>query len=119
MKKVLIVDDDAGVLKVTSTYLRKICGYETLLALNGKEGLKKILRNSDIEGILLDYNMPVMNGWEFYKNLKENNVYKKNKDTRIIAIGDFLEEQRNEFNYFVSKPFGMDELKKIKKYLNE
>lgn len=44
-------------------------------ALNGQDGLDKLEKNPDTSLILLDINMPMMNGLEFIKKLKDQGKY--------------------------------------------
>jgi len=70
---VLIVDDSAitrGVLK-KSLSLADIGISEVLEAANGKEALE-LLEESKVDLIILDINMPVMDGLEFAKRLKSS-----------------------------------------------
>ena len=48
-------------------------GYDTLEAADGKQALEKILEHKDtLSAILLDLEMPVMNGMKLLKHLKKN-----------------------------------------------
>lgn len=77
MKRVLIIDDDAENLDIVSEMLKG--SFEPLRADSGKEGLAVAVRgNPDI--ILLDVNMPDMDGYEVCKRLREN------PQTRAIPI---------------------------------
>jgi two-component system chemotaxis response regulator CheY len=44
-------------------------------ALNGQDGLDKLDKNKDVDLILLDINMPVMNGLDFIKKVKDLGTY--------------------------------------------
>src|SRR4030067_574500 len=48
---------------------------EIVDALNGQDGLDKLAKNPDADMVLLDINMPVMNGLEFIKKAKELGKY--------------------------------------------
>ncbi|MDM8561995.1 response regulator [Candidatus Marithioploca araucensis] len=67
---ILIVDDTPTNLSVLVDYLEK-CGFEIMVARNGKMGIKRAqIANPDI--ILLDVMMPGINGFETCKELKKN-----------------------------------------------
>ncbi len=68
LKKVLVIDDSALIHQMYKMVLMRYkC--EILDALNGQEGLEKLEKNPDASLILLDINMPVMNGIEFIKKV--------------------------------------------------
>ncbi len=68
MKKVLIVDDSSVIRKVAKRILENM-NMETLEAENGQKTLEVCaLRMPD--AVLLDWNMPVMDGYEFLKELR-------------------------------------------------
>src|ERR1700733_9974114 len=66
----LCVDDDAGIRELYAALLGS-SGYEVLLAENGNQALK-IFRSKAhiIDGVLLDYQMPGMNGLQLAAELK-------------------------------------------------
>lgn len=61
---VLVVDDDAAYLEIAEAFL-SMRGYNASGVRNGCEALKWIEQNGHPDVILLDYNMPVMNGQDF------------------------------------------------------
>ncbi len=68
LKKVLVIDDSALIHQMYKMVLMRYkC--EILDALNGQEGLEKLEKNPDVSLILLDINMPIMNGIEFIKKV--------------------------------------------------
>ncbi|HEX9021205.1 MAG TPA: response regulator [Nitrospirota bacterium] len=74
VKKVIVVDDSALIHQMYKMVLMRYkC--EIINALNGQEGLDKLAQNSDADLILLDINMPRMNGLEFIKKVKELGKY--------------------------------------------
>ena len=68
--KVLIVDDESGILKMYSEYLSSQ-GFEVITSPNGEEGVK-IAKEEKPEVILLDIIMPKLNGLDVLKNIKED-----------------------------------------------
>jgi two-component system alkaline phosphatase synthesis response regulator PhoP len=67
-KRILIVEDDPGVLRATSYILEKE-GYEVLSAQNGLEGLKKA-KDSNPDLLLLDVMLPGIDGFEICHSLR-------------------------------------------------
>ena len=66
----LVVDDFESMRKVTATQLRSLGISDILMAANGAEALRIIERQS-VDVILSDWNMPVMDGLELLKTLRE------------------------------------------------
>ena len=70
LKKVLVVDDSALIHQMYKMVLMRYrC--QIINALNGQEGLDKLEKNPDVSLMLVDINMPLMNGLEFIKKVKE------------------------------------------------
>jgi CheY-like chemotaxis protein len=60
---VLVVDDDTDLRKLTATVLA--CnGYDVVEARHGREGITRLIQDTP-DLVVLDLNMPVMDGWEF------------------------------------------------------
>lgn len=115
MKKILIADDFAGILEMLSSELGNI-GYEVLTANNGKEALYQA-DNWQPDLILTDITMPVMNGFEMLKKLRQYSntpviAYSFDGSNKPIAL-------KMGANDFILKPFEMDILiNKIECYTN-
>ena len=60
LPSILVVDDDPSVLEMLHDAL-DLWGFDVFLAKNGREGLN-ILARQKVDGILLDMDMPVMDG---------------------------------------------------------
>lgn len=67
---ILIVEDDKEVLNYLRTSL--VADYRVLTAENGKQGLDVLKREPEIDLIISDVMMPVMNGYEFCRIVKQN-----------------------------------------------
>ncbi len=93
-QKILVVDDDADNIKVVCNYLKnENPNYKLLRANNGANALKIIaLDIPDL--ILLDWQMPVMNGLETLKHLKANVIHKD--ITVIMLTGESADEKLTE-----------------------
>ncbi len=79
MTKILIVDDNASVRKLTAALLNHE-GYETLQAVDGLDGLARA-RAERPQLIISDILMPAMDGYEFVRQLRSDKAF---LDTAII-----------------------------------
>jgi two-component system cell cycle response regulator len=70
-KRILLVDDDPSILKMTRLRLEHE-GYEVLVAHDGEEALAQTSTDQAIDLILLDLKMPKVNGLEVCQRLKAN-----------------------------------------------
>ena len=110
-RKVLTVDDASTMRKMISLTL-KAAGYEVLEANDGPEALD-IISKMDIDMMILDVNMPKMNGIEVVKRVRRNDRHIK---TPIIMLTTETEETiRNEAKIagatgWINKPFQQDHL---------
>jgi DNA-binding response OmpR family regulator len=68
-KKILVVEDDAEYLNLTSTWLQN-AGYEVITAGDGAEGLRRVF-SSRPDLVLLDANIPKMDGWEVCRRVRD------------------------------------------------
>jgi two-component system, chemotaxis family, chemotaxis protein CheY len=72
MQHVLVVEDDAGLLNVVSAFLREE-RFEVDTAATGREALESIERQPP-SVVLLDMNLPIMNGWELASELRARHL---------------------------------------------
>jgi CheY-like chemotaxis protein len=71
MKKILLVDDEEGIQMLYREELENE-GYEVISAYTGEEGLKKV-KDESPDLVILDIQMPGMNGIETLRQIKMNN----------------------------------------------
>ena len=77
MIKLLLVEDDANLCYIIRGGLEDmIGGYEVMTASNGEEGLK-IWKEQHLDIIISDIEMPVMDGYEATKNIREQKRFDK------------------------------------------
>ena len=120
-KVILIVEDDPRNLKLVRDLLQA-SGYNTVEATNGKQGVE--LAKSQKPGlILMDIQMPVMDGLEATRLLKADSA---TKEIPIVALtasvmaGDEDRIRQAGCDGYISKPYGIREfLNKVKEYLSE
>jgi len=96
MSKILIVEDDALLLKMYSKMLAD-SSYEVKEAVNGKKGLEIALAEKP-DLILLDIKMPVMNGMEMLKELRKDSW---GKSVPVIILTNL--EANDQITWDVSK----------------
>ncbi|WP_291285328.1 response regulator [Flavobacterium sp.] len=118
----LIVDDNLIDQLVIKQLLKKVLDIdEVFIANNGKEGIQWLAakKNSHPLIILLDIQMPIMNGFEF---LEEFRKLKKDvkKGIRIFVLsstldlGEIAKINKNKYvNAFLNKPFPIEEFKAL------
>lgn len=76
LSKILIVDDSQLIHSMYRLVLNRYNGCRISDAMNGLEALDILSRESDFDFILLDINMPVMNGLQFMEKIKNENLYR-------------------------------------------
>jgi len=67
--KILVIEDDVEFLNLTQTWLQN-AGYEVLTAQDGAEGLRRVY-SSRPNLVLLDANIPKMDGWEVCRRIRD------------------------------------------------
>jgi signal transduction histidine kinase/CheY-like chemotaxis protein/HAMP domain-containing protein len=108
---VLIVDDDSHIRDIASDILMQ-CGYKTLVAKNGLEGLEVFAENmNNINLVLLDLVMPKLDGKHTFLRLKE-----LKDDVKVILSSGFKKDSRVDeimqlgVNDFIQKPYTFSKL---------
>jgi len=117
--KILIVDDEPDLVS-TVQFRLKFANCSVVTASNGKEGLEKAAGEKP-DLILLDTNMPVMNGHEMLEHLRNDPA---TKDIPVIMLTARCEPQdiaaasAHGISDYVTKPFEFaDLMEKIKTVL--
>ncbi len=108
-KKILVIDDNAASRAILNNQL-STWKMIPLIASSGKQGLDMMARNNDIELVLVDMQMPEMNGVEFTKEIRQ-----RGKDLPVIllsSVGDDRELHANLFSSVLTKPVRQNTLYK-------
>ncbi|SRR5690554_1693271 len=119
-KKVLVAEDSSVIQNLTKKILQ-IQNYSISSVKNGEQVLKN-LETENYDVILMDINMPVMDGMECAKRIRSLSD-KEKADTPIIAItGNAKNYTMEDFkavgiNEYLPKPLNFDDLvETVKKY---
>ena len=100
--KVLVIDDEQVIASMFADML-EADGYDATVACSGYEGLIKARKyRPDI--IILDLNMPVMDGFEVLEKLKKDDLT-KNIPVLIASVKDGGEDMKKGFNLGAKKYF--------------
>lgn len=109
--KILVVDDEADLVSTVQCRL-EWCKFEVVTAFNGEEGLEKAA-NEKPDLILLDIDMPVMNGHEMLDHLR-NRPGLKNIPvimcTALCEAEDIAKASSLGVVDYIAKPFDFAEL---------
>ncbi len=109
-KHILIVDDELEIREILSTVVLGLHGFAAFTAANGEEALK-IVKNQKIDLLITDLSMPVINGFELLRRLKNLNyqiptvVLTGHSDHKVMKL--LLSFGVNEF---LNKPWDNDQL---------
>ena len=116
----LVADDDESSSFLLSTLMRRI-GFKTLIAVNGQEAVDICRQNSSVDLILMDISMPVMNGLEATKIIKEFNPgIVIIAQTAFSLFGDKEVALNAGCDEYISKPIDREELYSlIHKFIKE
>ena len=104
-RKILIVDDSKLIHKMFEVMLRQ---HRLVHAENGREGIQELAQHADVELVLLDINMPQMNGLEFLAEVKGNPAL---ADIPVVVVSTEGKEEDTRralelgANEYIKKPF--------------
>ena len=121
VKSVLLVDDDSTSNFMAQLLLEDLNVVEQIsITLNGQEALDYIQTHCTADTcpnlILLDINMPVMNGFEFLEHFRQLPVSGQIQVvmlTSSVYHKDMEKAKNYQINYYVSKPLTTEKLKEI------
>lgn len=114
-KKIMVIDDSALIHQMYRMVMSRYkC--EVIDAMNGQEALDIVAAQNDIELILLDINMPVMNGLQFLEKSAPLGIPKKIPIIIISTEGkeeDTIRGLRLGARGYLKKPFNPPELHRL------
>ncbi|MCW5202883.1 MAG: response regulator [Candidatus Electrothrix communis] len=105
-KKTILIADDSKMVCNFHSYILKNAGYRTVSAIDGADGLQKLLENS-IDLVVTDINMPNMDGYEFVRRIRAIPEYDE-LPIVIISTESEADDKQKGFdagaNVYIIKP---------------
>jgi len=121
-KNVLLVDDDVRNIFSISSILEKV-NFEVTTACDGQEALNILADNQDFDVVLMDINMPVMDGHQAIKSIRHD---LNNLELLIVALTanamekDLQKCLESGADYYLTKPLDSDLLiEKLDLWINQ
>ncbi|MBC7714602.1 MAG: response regulator [Rhizobacter sp.] len=108
---ILLVDDEKDIL-VALKELLEMEGYVVITAGNGKTGLQ-MYNDFKPDLIITDIMMPVMNGHEMIKLIREEPHLSQVPIIVMSSVISLASAVDPQWNYFIRKPSGIDDLLKV------
>ncbi|MBI1356332.1 MAG: response regulator [Acidobacteria bacterium] len=111
MQQALIIDDSKAIRRILGATIREL-GFDVAEAGNGREALEELARlPGPVRLILVDWNMPEMNGMEFLLALQGR---ERHPDTKVMmvttetAIDQMIKALEAGADEYIMKPFTRD-----------
>jgi CheY-like chemotaxis protein len=113
MKKILFVDHDKELHQLVMSFFPKE-EYRVVCSSDGLEGIQKC-RNEDFDYIILDFEIPKLDGMKFHHQLRDMQDKRKVEPTPILFLSARLEEVKSKNlkfikSEFLAKPFTKDDM---------
>jgi two-component system chemotaxis response regulator CheY len=106
----LVVDDSNTIRKILTLYLQKL-GYDVTAAVNGRDGLDCLKGMDKADVVLVDWNMPEMDGISFLRAVRADAEYDAlpvmmvTTNAEMSNVSQALDAGANEY---IMKPFTAD-----------
>lgn len=110
--QLLLVDDEPGVRISVKEYLQEVGGFDVQVASNANEALQ-MLEKQTPDLVISDIMMPLVDGYEFLKKLRDDPRFKNLPVIFLTARGmttDRIKGYQAGVDAYLSKPFEPDEL---------
>ena len=111
----ILLADDSSTMRLIQLHMLKSFGYEDVVQVDcGSDAISSLEQHPDVKLVLLDWNMPLVNGFECLRAIKANEV---TKNIPVIMVTSEANENRHAeavqsgaADYLV-KPFYAEQLK--------
>ena len=109
----LVVDDSNTIRIILTAYLKKL-GFDVTVAINGRDALDRLHAMAKADIVLVDWNMPEMDGLSFVRAVRAEDEYATlplmmvTTNVELTNVAEALDAGANEY---MMKPFTMDILR--------
>ncbi len=110
-RRILVVDDEPNIA-LSLNYLMERAGYSVRIAADGEEAIEAV-KEALPDLILLDVNMPKMNGYEVCELVRANPQWKHIPIVMLTAKGRDIEREKGlavGADEYITKPFSTQEV---------
>lgn len=103
----LVIEDSGTIRLILTAYLRKL-GFDVTVAINGREGLDRLHAMAKADVVLVDWNMPEMDGITFVRAVRAEGGYAElplmmvTTNSELANVSEALNAGANEY---LMKPF--------------
>jgi CheY-like chemotaxis protein len=119
-RQTVLVVDDHVYLRDAIAVLLESEGYDVIDAGNGQDALAHLRSGVHVAAIVLDLAMPVMDGWQFLAQRRNDPVLRQIQTIVVTGISDATKRQKELGNLPVfMKPFHFDDLFEALRYALE
>lgn len=108
---VLIIDDAVTVRMMTKAFLQELGFQDIHIAENGAEALEMMEKLESVRLVLVDWNMPLMNGLEFIQAVRQNPQFAETKlmmMTTETSMDKIITAMDSGVNEYMMKPFSKE-----------
>ena len=112
MQQTILIVDDSGIIRRMVGLILRNSGYQILQAADGQEGFE-VARTHKPDLVIMDIEMPVMNGIESTRRIKTDPETKQIPVLMLTALGreeDIRHSMEAGCSGFLNKPIGETEL---------
>ena len=110
MKTILLVDDSRAV-RLAGAKMAASLGFHALEAADGQAALEQLRQHPEVDAVLLDWNMPVLDGLGFLKQLRAESSLPQPIVIMCTTENDMqriIEAMQSGANEYIMKPFTED-----------
>lgn len=111
--RALVVDDSRAIRSIIGKTVKEL-GFDVLEAGHGREALDRLAEAGKVDLILVDWNMPEMNGFDFLLAARQNPEWKETVIMMVTTETEMAQMQRAldaGANEYVMKPFTREVLR--------